>query len=195
MAWWPRRRRPRRWDEWDPFGFEDLFEEMLEEMTLIDEYFNRIMYDLRRRLEDATKRGETKSIVYGFTITVGPDGRPRIETFGNVPKTMRGPAKILEEEYYEEEREPLVEINEREDKIYVTVELPGVDKDSIDLEIIDGNKLLIKAKGENRSYRKVLELPADVDEESIKATYKNGILDIIINKKKETKGGKKIKVE
>jgi len=77
----------------------------------------------------------------------------------------------------------------------VTVELPGVDKDSIDLEIIDNNKLLIKAKGENRSYRKILELPAEVDEDSIKATYKNGILDIIINKKKETKGGKRIKVE
>ncbi|MCD6503342.1 MAG: Hsp20/alpha crystallin family protein [Thermoplasmata archaeon] len=193
MAWWPRKRR-RRWDPWEPYGFEDIFEELMEEMTLIDEYFNKIFYDLRRRFEEMARTGSPKSVVYGFTISIGPDGKPRIETFGNVPRQVM-PRGITEEQL-EEEREPLVEIVEDKDKVYVTVELPGVDKDKIDLEVMDGNKLLIKAEGENRKYKKVLELPADVDPDSIKATYKNGILDIIIKKKgSEKRSGKKIKIE
>jgi len=195
MSWWPRRRR-RRWEPWEPFGpEEDIFEALMEEMTLIDEYiekhFRRILHDLGNIFKEVTKMESSKPIVYGVTVTIGPDGKPRVERFGTVPKHMM-PQGIVEEEVGEE-REPLVEVVEDSEKVYVTVELPGVDKDKIELEVLDENKLVIRAEGESRKYKKVLELPANVDPDSIKATYKNGILDIIIKKKKGS--GKRIKVE
>ena len=100
-------------------------------------------------------------------------------------------------------RMPLTDLWEIDDEVITTIELPGVDKQDIDLKI-ENNRITVKVekKTENKEkkkgayrfersyqgfYRKI-ELPVDVDSDKAKATYKNGILEIRIPKlKKETK--------
>jgi HSP20 family protein len=103
---------------------------------------------------------------------------------------------------------PTVDVSETEKEIIVNAEIPGVEAKDIDVNL-DGNVLTIKGerkkeheeKEENfhrieRSYGsfyRALRLPADVDGERIKATYKKGVLRIAMPKtKKET--GKKIEI-
>jgi HSP20 family protein len=92
-------------------------------------------------------------------------------------------------------REPLVDVIESDDKISVTAEVPGVKKEDIDLEIVDKNKLIIRVDNPDRKYYKEVELPAEVDEKSAKATYQNGVLDIELKKLKPKKKGKKIQIK
>lgn len=104
---------------------------------------------------------------------------------------------------------PNIDMYERKDEIVVRVEIPGVDKNDIDLTITE-DSLTIKGevkKGEEvkdedyyareinyGSFTRTIALPVDVDSSKAKATYKNGILEIILPKKEEAKP-KEIKVE
>jgi HSP20 family protein len=62
------------------------------------------------------------------------------------------------------------------------------------MEIIEDN-MSIDVDTKTRKYHKELKLPENLDHESVKANYKNGVLDITIKRKKEKpKKGKKIKI-
>ncbi|MEM1618015.1 MAG: archaeal heat shock protein Hsp20 [Desulfurococcaceae archaeon] len=191
--WWRRRRR--FWER----DFEDIFDEL-------DRFFEDILRDMRhlmrrfyygfpppeefeKEMRELEKRG-IKPYVYGFSITIGPDGKPVIREFGNV-KRVRGRPEIIEE------REPLVDVFEKDDEVIVVAEIPGVDKDKIDLKITeDGKTLIIRASNEERKYYKEVELPAKVDPDTSRATYKNGVLEVKLKKiGKEEGKGFKIKVE
>ena len=78
--------------------------------------------------------------------------------------------------------------------VQVVAEMPGIEKQDVELSI-DGKELEIKAQRDERKYHELVELPADVDIDSAKATYKNGVLDITLNKVKKTTSRKKINVE
>ena len=183
--WWWRKRR-RFWDEFDEF-----FERILEDME-------RFMRDLERRFigEMSPERlrefekYEYGPYVYGFSITIGPDGRPVIREFGNV-RRVRGKPTIIEE------REPLVDVFESADEVTVIAEMPGVEKEKIDVKVSeDGKTLIINASNEKRKYYKEIELPTRVDPSSAKATYRNGVLEIKLKKLGKEEGkGVKIKVD
>jgi len=72
--------------------------------------------------------------------------------------------------------------------------VPGVKKEDIDLEVTE-NTLTIKVDTKDRKYYKEVELPCEVDPNSAKATYQNGVLDVELKKAKPKKAGKKIKIE
>ncbi len=188
MSDWDEYRRRRR------RSFFDLFDEIIREM---EEEMNRIMREFESesfRIEptELFRGGMAKPYVYGIRITIGPDGKPVIEEFGNV-KRVQGKRMISEE------REPLVDVFEHEDEITVVAEIPGVEKEKINLEITeDRRKLIIRASNTNRKYYKEVELPAEVDPSSAKASYKNGVLEVKlkkIKKERKEKKGYEIKVE
>lgn len=104
---------------------------------------------------------------------------------------------------------PKMDVIDREKEIFVKAELPGFEKDDLDISISD-NQLVIKAnscheekeeKGDylkqeiskSEAYRSVL-LPADVEDKNIKTSYKNGVLELTIPKQKKSQR-KQIKVE
>ncbi len=179
MAWWRRRR--------DIF---DIFEDFFKEIEEVERAFLREFEDMLTRTSMVPEK-PGQPIVYGFRITIGPDGRPIIEEFGNIRKTRGRP--IISEEH-----EPPVDVFEEDDHVVVIAEIPGVEKDKIDVRATE-NKLIIKASDTNRKYYKEVELPVEVKPETAKATYKNGILEVRIQKKevkKEKKEeGVKVKVE
>ncbi|PCN49831.1 heat-shock protein Hsp20 [Candidatus Geothermarchaeota archaeon ex4572_27] len=127
-------------------------------------------------------------IVYGYTMTIGPDGKPVVREFGNVRPTRTGVIRPVEE------REPLVDVIPGDKVIQVVAEMPGVNKEDIKLEATE-DELIISAESGNRKYYKVVPLPAKVDPKSAKATYKNGVLEVVLSKVEERPRGERIRVE
>jgi len=126
--------------------------------------------------------------VYGFSITIGPDGKPVIRRFGNVKPP------IVEEAGY---REPFVDVvvDDKANEVKVIAEIPGVSKEKIDVEATE-KVVRIRAENDERKYRTQVELPVEVDPRSARARYNNGILEVTLKPKEPIKEeGTKIKVE
>jgi len=103
------------------------------------------------------------------------------------------------------EREPLTDVFETDDEVIVTMELPGASKNDIEvdasangLEIIASIKRVSVNENSRSSstsrFRKHVRLPAEVDSNTVKAKYRNGILEVKLKKIKKTKS-KKVKIE
>lgn len=165
--------------------FEELEREMEEDME-------RMMRGTAPEEEEEKRSGKAKPkyYYYGFEISIGPDGKPRIKEFGNV--RPRGERPIIEEDI-----EPLTDVIEEEDSVKVIMDMPGVDKDKISIRVSDdGRKLIISARNSDRKYYKEVDLPVEVDPNQSKATYRNGVLTVELKKKSTgKKGGFEIRVE
>ncbi len=74
-----------------------------------------------------------------------------------------------------------VDIHETDDEIRVIADIPGVDKEAIDLKC-DGEVLTISAANERRQYDDKVSLPGTVDEHSADATYNNGVLEVVFDR-------------
>jgi len=189
--WWRRRRSPffRFFEEMDEWiremerMMEDMFKEFREEALPRDLF-------RERKLPDGRIVREFGPVVWGYSVTIGPDGKPVIREFGNVKPSLRG-LKPLD---IRTEREPLVDVFSDNGNIKVIAELPGVEKGDIKL-YATSNTLTISVDTPQRKYYKELELPAEVDPKSAKSTYKNGVLEVTLSKVKEKGKGEPIKVE
>jgi HSP20 family protein len=115
--------------------------------------------------------------VYGFSIKLGglAGESPQVETFGNIKKDKKGAPVV------EEVREPLVDVFDEANKITIIAEIPGVEEEKIKIEIKD-DILELKAEDSDKKYHKEILLPSKVREESVRSTYKNGVLKITLTK-------------
>ncbi|THE66570.1 Hsp20/alpha crystallin family protein [Salinadaptatus halalkaliphilus] len=71
-----------------------------------------------------------------------------------------------------------VDIHETDDEVRVIADLPGVEKDHIELEC-DGTVLTISAGSDRRQYDERVSLPTRVNEHTAAATYNNGVLEVV----------------
>jgi HSP20 family protein len=78
-----------------------------------------------------------------------------------------------------------LDIYQEDDQLRVVADLPGVEKDQIDLKC-DGETLTIDAVGEQREYHERVQLPTTVDEHSASASYNNGILEVTFDEAEDT---------
>ena len=88
------------------------------------------------------------------------------------------------------EREPIVDVFEEGNHIRVTVELPDVKENDIDLKI-ESNILTITVDTPARKYHKQVELPTPVKKGILESNYRNGVLEVKLRKVKKTKKIKK----
>jgi len=172
---WFRRRPLSR----DPF-FGDI-DRMLREMEkMMEEEFKDFTakvpkdYVKERKLPDGRTVKEWGPFVYGYSMKIGPDGKPEIREFGNIKKSLKGP-KV------KEEREPLVDIVETDGEIRVVVELPGVEKSDIKLHGTE-DSLTISVNTPQSKYYKEVTLPTKVKVKEAKSSYKNGVLEVVFPK-------------
>ena len=102
-----------------------------------------------------------------------------------------------------------LDVVETKDQVVVKAELPGFKAEDINVSVL-GNTLTITGQrkqesevAEGQYYRRELasgtfqrqvELPQTVNTDALKATYKNGILELTFPKREETKP-KQIKIE
>lgn len=167
--------RDKRRRDWDDFfgDFDEEFEEMRRRIERIME-----------RLMSGEVPLEREPMIYGFSMRIGPDGKPRIQEFGNTIRRKEEVAK----------REPLTDIIEEADKVRIIVELPGVEKEDIKLNATE-DSLDIEVDNPDRRFEKRIELPCEVDPDSAKATYKNGVLEILLKRASVKEKGKEIRIE
>ena len=103
---------------------------------------------------------------------------------------------------------PALDISERKDAYLVTVELPGVEPDDLDITLEDG---LLTIQGERHfahdsseqqfhrverrygAFRRSITLPAHVEADAVEASMEDGVLCILVPKAQETKA-KRIQV-
>jgi HSP20 family protein len=146
---------------------------------------------------EGTKVREVGPNVYGYSMTIGPDGKPKVREFGNV-KPSSGLGSVTSSAarpLISGEREPLVDVTTTDKEVKVILEMPGVSKESIKINAYD-NSVEVKSEHPQRKYNRVVEIPPEADTETVKSTYKNGILEIVSKKKEQTKPkGKEVKVE
>jgi HSP20 family protein len=103
---------------------------------------------------------------------------------------------------------PALDISERKDSYLVTVEVPGVNADDLDITLEDG---LLTIQGERQftsesseqqyhrverrygSFRRSITLPSQVRADAIEASFENGVLEVVVPKAEAAKP-KKISV-
>ena len=181
----------------EPFRFDDdIFRDIFNDSRIRDIFTDdKIMDDVKKMAEEMMKMFTSaqpgKPIIHGYKIEFGPDGKPQIEDFGN--RSIRSPEGVPS---ISDEIEPLTDIIEGENDVAITVEIPGVEKEDIDL-IATEDTLEINVDSPKRKYHKRIDLPCNVKTKSTKATYKNGILDIVLDKKEKKKdhSGFKVSIE
>ncbi|MGB8937241.1 MAG: hypothetical protein WCC17_19295 [Candidatus Nitrosopolaris sp.] len=83
-------------------------------------------------------------------MTIGPDGKPKVREFGNV-KSSRGFGGISRPEI-SGEMEPLVDVSTTDKEVKVVVEMPGLSKDKIMVNVNDGT-----LESEEESRAKILK--------------------------------------
>jgi len=102
-----------------------------------------------------------------------------------------------------------VNIIENENSYGISFEIPGFNKEDVNIELNDGiitisshveesNETYIKKEYTKDSFERSFYLPEDVDLENIEALMENGILSVILNKRKideDTTKSKKIDIK
>jgi HSP20 family protein len=147
----------------------DVVDEFFRE---VEEKFEEIEEELRRFIRKAVEgSGAGCPYTYSVRVTVGP----------------HGVSKVVGEHGY---RVPEVEVIDKDDEVLVVAELPGAQKEGIDVRVTE-RTVTIKAQ-DGRKYYGEVYLPAEVVPETAKASYKNGVLEVRLKKKEK---GVKIKVE
>ena len=134
--------------------------------------------------------------VYGYSMTIGPDGKPKVREFGNIkpPLRSRGFSRTTPE--ISSEREPLADVTTTDKDVKVIVEMPGVTKSNIKISAYDSSVEVQTTEGAERKYHEVINLPEEADIETARSTYNNGILEIIFKKKDQTKfKGREVKID
>jgi len=164
---------------------EEIEKEMAKSFRDMENGMPRDMVRVRR-LPDGSVRREYGPFVYGYSMKIGPDGKPVIREFGNIKPGAGREGQPLN---LREQREPLIDVIEEEGEIKVLAELPGVDKKDINLFLTEGTLTIsVDTAGE-------LDLPVEVDEKSARSTFSNGVLETTLTKRQPKGKGKKLSIE
>ncbi len=122
------------------------------------------------------------------------------EFFGRTPATMAATEGLWS---------PLVDVHETKDSFLLKAELPGVKPEDLQVSV-EGDALTLKGERKRETevkdgqyhriersfgrFERVVLLPSIVDQDRVKATYRDGVLEIQLPKKEEAKA-KEVKVE
>jgi len=145
--------------------------------ALVEKIMKQMAPELPRNLD--------KPVVFGFSMRLDSNGNPIIENFeaGEKNKPTAALPKALE---------PLVDVQGTEKTVLVTVELPGIEKKDLGLNVLDEHTLEIIVAGQNPFYKRII-IPDSIKNQKAKAEFKNGILEI--NLEKSAQKGKAVKIK
>jgi HSP20 family protein len=146
------------------FNIDDIFEEFKENSSNIGPYY------------------------YGYSMTIGPNGKPVVREYGNIKPGLLPSANT---------REPIVDtiVDEKGKLVKLVAEMPGVEKTDVKI-IVQDNSVDIFAEHDQKKYHVKVPIKYKIDENSAKASYKNGILELIFKLfENEKPKSKKVEVE
>ena len=106
---------------------------------------------------------------------------------------------------------PSLDISENRDSYTISLEIPGVSKDDIQISVEDDSLIIQGEKREESerkedeyhyterhygSFQRVLALPTDADADNLKASFRNGVLNITIGRRAESPtNGRKVQID
>ncbi len=156
----------------------------------IDRIFKKMsgsFFDTDNIFEEFKGDSNSSPLFYGCTMTVGPDGKPSVQEYGNVKPNRLSVSDT---------KEAIVDtiVDEKEKVVKLIAEMPGVEKTDVKI-LVDKNIVDISAEHSEKKYHTKVPLKHKVDENSAKATYKNGILQLVFKLVVEKQTGKKVEVE
>ena len=126
---------------------------------------------------------------YGYTMTVGPDGKPIVKEYGNVrPSSLPTSSSNVKEPYVDEV------LDKENNTLKLVAEMPGVEKSDIDVSV-EEKSVTIKTKNESRKYEAHVPIKYKINENSAKARYTNGILELTFKLVDEKPKGRVVSVE
>ncbi len=160
--------------------FDNLFRRMSRPFMDIDDIFEEF--------KDSTNLQTYGPYYYGYTMTIGPDGKPVVKEYGNVKPALLPTSDV---------REPFVDVlvDDKEKALKLIAEMPGVEKKDIKI-VVEGRTVNLDAEHGDKKYHAKVPIRQKVDEDSVKATYANGILEVKFKLKEDEKPkGKTVEVE
>jgi len=165
---------------------EDRRKDLRDMLDELEHYFE----GFEKEIEDAVKNnilgGDRNSwpFVAGFSFNMGPEGKPSVQVFGNNPIGGGGFRSPINEQV----------VNEKSGTLRILLEMPGVEKQDINVESTEDSAVIRAGNGE-RKYRAELRLKVPVRPETGTAEYKNGMLEISFSlKDKANKDFKRVNV-
>jgi len=157
--------------------FDRIFKKMSNSFFSIDDIFEEFN-------SNGTQSGP---YYYGYTMTVGPDGKPVVKEYGNVKPNLLPTSDT---------REPIVDtiVDEKDKVVKLIAEMPGVEKSDVKV-VVENNSVDLSATHNEKKYHVKVPLKNTVDENSAKASYKNGVVEIVFKLVEEKPKGKTVEVE
>ena len=149
--------------------------------------FSKMNERFERMLKEFVNGGMPNVKTYGYTMYRGPDGVPHVREFGtgfDEPAAAPLPQGV---------RDPLTDVSVEGDTVRVVVELPGVDKQDIELETT-AESMCVRVSTDTRRFQKTVALTTAVDPETARAEYNNGILEVTLTAKDKNMKAKRIDI-
>jgi HSP20 family protein len=122
--------------------------------------------------------------------------------FGRTARRPMLPAETGKRETTLAAREPLMDLIDEKDQYKVIMEVPGINKEDIDINVTE-DSLTVRAESRTEqkkeekgyyyqerrygSFQRTFRLPGDILPDSASAEYKNGVLEIKMKKKQDAK--------
>ncbi|MHA1649725.1 MAG: Hsp20/alpha crystallin family protein [Candidatus Helarchaeota archaeon] len=156
-----------KWDEFFGMNFPDDFE-----IPNIEKIINQFFKQFNFPDENNFSGGP---IVWGFSMTIGPDKKPII-------KQIRRFNSKRKQKVVEEKRDAMVDVIENDKEIIVIAEISGVKESDIKLKP-NKNSLKILVDTDTQKYFNEVSFQSQIEPQSIKFHYSNGILEVTLKKK------------
>lgn len=158
----------------------NLFQAIEQEFAEMDKQFERVLKDLKSK--DWSRVPADKIAFYGWSFDVGPDGIPHVHEFGNVKPGETLPSGT---------RQPLLSktSDAARGEMHVTVELPGVEKSDVSVDATR-DAIRVHAGTGDHTFDTNIQTGDAIDTTTVKATYRNGVLDVTA-KHATSSGGQK----
>src|SRR5215831_6250056 len=174
--------------------FEEMQEEFEDAFMDIDGQGPRELMGDYETLKHVGVR-EFSSFVYGYSMTIEYDDKPRIRKIRNEGVGSGSKRREVSglRQHIASERESLAEVNIYDKEVKVVLEMPGASKDHIKIRAYEN---LLEILTDHPQIYQVINIPQVADIKTIRSTYKNGILEIIFKKKlKPNNKRREIKIE
>ena len=99
---------------------------------------------------------------------------------GTSPAALGPPSPVADESHLT--REPISEVVVDPSSIYVTLELRGASRETLEVTTTP-NRLTVHAlDAEGRVFHREIELPQPVEPDAANVTYRNGVLDVTLRR-------------
>ena len=156
------------------FDFGGVFQglgKIVERLNRLAQEIEQAGGEVRREVQQSDNDGNPLKIEYHLRVNTDMAGARRTPS-----RQARKPVAPQKPPVEPKVREPLVDLFEEGDEIVVIVELPGVETETLTIEL-HGDLLQISGHGLHRYASEVI-LPVAIDPASLRSRYHNGILEV-----------------